>query len=98
MKAKWENPVSYHRFTVRLKNMTLADAIETPRVEYQVRDHKPKTPIQDGIRRVKKLKEENIPILTFEEIEKFELDSANTPVVVGVKEWWFWDKILNIFK
>lgn len=52
--------------------MSLHDAIHKDRVEYNVRDSKPKTPIQDAIRRRQINKEENIQILTFEEIEKVE--------------------------
>ena len=48
--------------------MTLHDAIYYPRVESHVT--KPKqTPIQDNLRRIQTLKENNIQILTFEEIE-----------------------------
>ena len=72
MKAQWDNPVCYARFTARLKKMTLADAIARPRVEYQVRDQSSKTPIQDNIRRTQRLKEERIPILDLDELERIE--------------------------
>ena len=52
--------------------MILHDAIETPRVEYQVRDLRSKTPIQDNIRRMQTLKEENIQILDLDELVKIE--------------------------
>ena len=62
-KAMWLEPVCYENFYRRLrKGMNLHDAIYSPRVEYQVREY-PRQPIQDNIRRVKKLNEENIPII-----------------------------------
>ena len=42
--------------------MTLHDAIYTPRAEHQVRNLK-KHPIQDHIRRVKTLKDENVQVI-----------------------------------
>ena len=53
--------------------MNLHDAIYTPRVEYNVRDQKRTPTIQDNIRRRKKLNEENIMILDFDEMEKLEI-------------------------
>ena len=51
--------------------MTLHDAIYYPRVEYHVTKHR-QNPIQDDLRRMQTLKENNIQILTFEEIEHLE--------------------------
>ena len=51
--------------------MTLHDAIYFPRAEYHVTKHK-QNPIQDNLRRMQTLKENNIQILTFEEIEHLE--------------------------
>lgn len=69
MKSQGETPVGYTAFTKRLKKMSLYDAIYSPRVEYQVRDQSPKTPIQDSIRRTQTLKEANIKILDLYELE-----------------------------
>lgn len=52
--------------------MNLHDAIETPRAEYNVRNRESKTPIQDSIRRVQKLKEANIQILDLDELVSLE--------------------------
>jgi hypothetical protein len=52
--------------------MNLHDAIYKPRVEYNVRDSKSKTPIQDAIRRKQINKEENIQILDFKYTEMAE--------------------------
>ena len=52
--------------------MNLHDAIETPRVESQVRDLSSKTPIEDNIRRMQTLKQENIQILDLDELVKLE--------------------------
>lgn len=51
--------------------MNLHDAIYTPRSK-EVKPRKSKTPIQDHQRRMAKLKDENVPIVTFEEMEKVE--------------------------
>ena len=73
-KAQWLNPVSYERFTDRLKKMNLYDAIHTPRAEYQVRDVKSyrAAPIQDEVRRKQIEKEENIQVLHFDHMKKLE--------------------------
>jgi len=52
--------------------MNLHDAIYKPRVEYNVRDGKSKTPIQDAIRRKQINNEENIQILDFKCMEMIE--------------------------
>ena len=71
-KEKWLNPVCYPSFYRRIRSwMTLHDAIYFPRVEYHVTKHR-QNPIQDNLRRMKTLKENNIQILTFEEIEHLE--------------------------
>lgn len=72
MKAKWELPVSYTAFVHRQQIMNLHDAIETPRVESQVRDLRSKTPIEDDIRRMQTLKENNVQILDLDELVKLE--------------------------
>ena len=65
-------PVTYAAFRKRVKVMNLHDAIYMPRVEYNVRDMKKimERPIQDEIRRKQINKEENIPVLDFEQIDK----------------------------
>lgn len=65
-------PVTYAAFRKRVKTMELADAVSMPRVEYNVRDMKKirERPIQDKIRRKQINKEENIPVLDFEQIDK----------------------------
>ena len=71
-KEKWLNPVCYPSFYRRIRSwMTLHDAIYYPRVEYHVTKHR-QNPIQDNLRRMQTLKENNIQILTFEEIEHLE--------------------------
>lgn len=71
-KAQGNTPVCYWAFTRRLRKMNLHDAIYKPRVEYNVRDGKSKTPIQDAIRRKQINKEENIQILDFKYTEMAE--------------------------
>lgn len=71
-KSQWNSPVSYPTFTRRLHKMNLHDAIYFPRVEYNVRSQTPKTPIQDNIRRMQTLKEENVQILDLDELTKIE--------------------------
>ena len=51
--------------------MTLYDAIYKPRA-FEGKKWKSKTPIQDHQRRIAKLKEENVQLLTFEEMKKVE--------------------------
>ena len=65
-------PVTYTAFSIRLKSMNLHDAIYSPRVEYNVRDMKrlKQKTIQDEIRRKQINKEENIPVLDFDQIDK----------------------------
>lgn len=70
-KAQWEIPLKYDQFIKRLKTMNLHDAIYTPRSK-EAKPRKSKTPIQDHQRRMAKLKENNVQILTFEEMEKVE--------------------------
>jgi len=64
-------PVSYPAFCIRLKKMNLHDAIYSPRVEYNVR-HRKDTPIQDEVRRRQINKEQNIPVLDFQQIKLLE--------------------------
>ena len=52
--------------------MTLAQAMERGRAEYQVRDHKSKTPIQDEIRRAKTLKDNDIYFVDLNDLAKLE--------------------------
>ena len=72
-RALWNTPLSYAAFTKRLKKMNLHDAIYTPRVEYNVRDHTPKTPIQDAIRRRATMKAENIQVIDLDNLRKLEM-------------------------
>ena len=89
--------------------MNLHDAIEYPRVDNQVRHRMyNRTPIQDNIRRVQVLKDENIQILTFEEIEKAESFTKdlhlppNTVITMAKynmkpkKSWW--SRFISLFK
>lgn len=70
----WLTPVAYENFYKRLrKGMNLHDAIYYPRVEYQVREYH-KHQIQDNIRRVKKLKDENVMVIDFEKMDKILLN------------------------
>lgn len=71
-RALWNTPLSYAAFTKRLKKMNLHDAIYTPRVEYNVRDHTPKAPIQDSIRRRATMKAENIQVIDLDELWKLQ--------------------------
>ena len=72
MQARWENPVSYPAFANRLKKMNLHDAIFTPRADYQVRIRKG-TPIQDSIRRRSTLKENNVPVVYDDIVNKYNM-------------------------
>lgn len=73
-KAQWLAPCSYSGFCYRLLHgMNLHDAIYYPRVEYQVRDKKLTPTIQDNIRRMQVLNDENVMILDFDEMEKLEI-------------------------
>ena len=67
MRAKDLKPVCYAQFYKRITTMNLHDAIYSPRVEYRVRT-KRETPIQDKIRRHKRLMEDNIPVLELDEL------------------------------
>lgn len=101
-KAQWENPVTYSSFRHRLSRMNLHDAIEKDRVEYNVRDWKSKTPIQDEIRRKQINKEENISILDLDELVKIEEER------IPVKKWsrymipkpkpTLWKRFISLFK
>ena len=55
----WNIPLKYDQFIKRLKKMNLHDAIYTPRANapYQWKN---KTPIADEIRRMAKLREQNV--------------------------------------
>ena len=71
MKAIGKIPVTYPAFVNRLKKMELKDAIEYPRVESQVRHRMyNRTPIQDNVRRMQTLKENNVQILDLDELDK----------------------------
>lgn len=72
-------PVSYCNFCKRIRKMTLHDAIYMPRVEYQVKSWMKVKHKDDFIRRNLILKDENVQILTFEEIEKRETKHHLTP-------------------
>ena len=109
MKAKGETYVTYPAFINRLRKMELKDAIEYPRVDSQVRHRMyNRTPIQDNIRRIQVLKDEDIQILTFEEIEKAESFTKdphlppNTVITMAKynmkpkKSWW--SRFLDLFR
>lgn len=70
-KADGNIPLKYDQFIKRLKVMNLHDAIYRPRT-YAAYDKKPKTPIQDDLRRMKKLKDENVQILSLDELTQIE--------------------------
>jgi len=76
-------PTAYISFTQRLKKMNLHDAIYTPRVEYQVRDHTEKAPIQARLRRIETLRQANIPIISIPE-------KSSKP--------WLLDRFISIFR
>lgn len=69
-RQRGRHPLSYPAFCVRLKKMTLHDAIYTPRCEYNVRHRDRKTPIQNAIRRDQINREENIQIPDLHELER----------------------------
>lgn len=80
--------------------MTLADAIERPRVESQVR--KPKTnPIQDNIRRTETLRNERIAVLDFDQLAKLEKRPvkvyANRIIMPKPKQT-IWKRFISLFK
>ena len=86
-KERWLHPVAYENFYKRLRKWyTLHDAIYMPRCEYNVREY-PRQPIQDWIRRAKVLKDENVLILTFEEIEKVENKHHLTPKTIPMAKY-----------
>lgn len=75
MQAQWDDYVSYDTFCGRLRKMVLYDAIHTPRVHGITNrnvkwKYSSKTPIQDWVRRTQVLKEQNIPVLDLEQIDK----------------------------
>ena len=70
-KANGNIPLKYDQFIKRLKKMNLHDALYTPR-KAEGKVWKNKTPIQDNIRRMEKLKEQNVQIVTFEHMKKVE--------------------------
>ncbi len=72
MRALWKRPVGYAAFTIRVKKMNLHDAIESPRVDGRGRKIVSKTPIEDNIRRMQTLREENIQILDLDELVRIE--------------------------
>lgn len=94
MRAIWEHPVSYTAFTRRLNKMSLYDAVHMKRAEYNVRDMRPKTPIQDSIRRTQTLKEENIPILDLDELAKLEVNKIRMPKPKPS----LWKRFISLFK
>lgn len=95
-KAMWENPLKYDQFIKRLKKMTLHDAIYTPR-SIEVKPRKSKTPIQDHQRRVAKLREENVQIVTFDEMKKVETKKKNKIQMPKPKRT-LWDRFISLFK
>ena len=64
------------------------------RAEYNVRDMRPKTPIQDNIRRVQTLKEENIPYLDLEELERLGIAEIRMPKPKKS----LWRRFISLFK
>lgn len=93
-KAQWEMPLKYDQFIKRLKKMNLHDAIYTPRA-FEVRPRKSKTPIQDHQRRITKLKENNVQIVTFEEMKRAEKKTNKIQIPKTKK---IRDRFLDIFK
>ena len=101
-------PVTYAAFRKRVKKMNLHDAIYMPRVEYNVRDMKKimERPIQDEIRRKQINKEENIPVLDFEQIDKALFNKRDYKIMANYNMkpkkslfqriiWWIKEKWMN---
>ena len=85
--------------------MNLHDAIETPRSEYNVRKQGSKTPIQDSIRRVHKLNEENVQILDLDKLVSLEtVSKPKRKVEVYAKSMIqppkksLWKRFISLFK
>lgn len=89
--------------------MSLHDAIYMPRVEYNVRDMKKimERPIQDGVRRDQISREENIPILSFEDIDKVLFNKRDYKIMAHYNMkpkksllqrviWWIKEKWINL--
>lgn len=93
MRSKWKNPVSYSAFSRRLKEMTLAEAIERPRVEYQVRIWK-SNPIQDRIRRSQTLKSERVAIVDLDDLSRIEHNRIRMPKPKPT----LWKRFISLFK
>lgn len=94
-KAQWLEPVCYPQFYRRVCKMSLHDAIYMPRVWYKA-TRKNQTPIQDSVRRVQKLKEENIQILSLDKLSK--LDKQKPKVYPRKKKTTLLSKFLSLFK
>ena len=98
-KERWLNPVCYPNFYMRLRKwMNLHDAIYYPRAENHVREY-PRQPIQDWIRRAKTLKEENVQILSFEEIDKVLFPNQEDMARYNMKpKKSLWKRFISLFK
>lgn len=99
-KSKWLHPVAYETFYRRIRSwMNLHDAIYKERVEYQVREY-PRYPIQDWIRRAKKLKDENIMLVDFEKIDKVLFNKREYKMAhYNMKpKKSLWEKFISLFK
>lgn len=98
-KANGNNPTTYSAFSKRLKQMTLHDAIYSPRVESQVRRNLKHYPTsEDNYRRRMKLNEENIQILDLDEIPMKELKTKWKNRIVFKPKPTLRDRFLNLFK
>lgn len=83
-------PLKYDQFIKRLKRMNLHDAIYTPRA-YASYNRKPKTPIQDDIRRKAKLQEENVTVFSS---PNFKFVDPQTPI----EKPWLLSRFISLFK
>ena len=96
-------PVSYERFTKRLKVMNLHDAIYTPRAEGMARDMKAKLEptIADNYRRRQTLNDENVQYLDFHHTvaveERFKKKKKDKIEMPNPKKKWY-EKIIDLFK
>lgn len=87
-KADGNIPLKYDQFIKRLRFMNLHDAIYTPRAK-EVKTWESKTPVEDNIRRTQKLKEQNIQVLDFDEIDELEQKQKIEP---------YWESIVDIIE
>lgn len=89
-------PLKYDQFIKRLKKMNLHDAIYTPRA-YASYNRKPKTPIQDDIRRKAKLQEENVEIFpNYKVIPHHNLKFVE--IQTPVEKPWLLSRFISLFK